>query len=1550
MEGDRACLDALDYLVQSEKKPVSEWLPGGSASFYIPARSIGALLKDQHRGLTLEKIFLCPCNRCSQDGGSVDERLTHYNRLREKELRDEYAAIYALLIYIRRQGLIRKFQKHGLKLQDTRYLTESDLHVLSRERIADFQLLQRKVVDTQYSFLVRTLKPFSEITAISPKEVLPIKEDLEPKGVGTFAEVRCFEFQDDEYRSREFGEHITKFARKIFKQGMKKSAAKEWNNLQMLSKMNSHPHIMVALGAYWHGRQFFILMEEAELSLQDYLNSEGVEFDSQELWKQMGGAADGLSTLHGLYADTRIAYHQDLKPANILIVRGRFKIADFGLLEFKPISTDDGTGATGIPNAHNTGFYAAPRQATYTRGSDIWSLGCIMSEIATCDIQGRDEVRKYHEARVENKPMTRDFPRFFFGDQVKGAVLGRHILLQSCVETQKLADRGVESMEFRRKFYTDDFFELLHAMFNVGGISNEHLTFNKATGPDAAQVCKTIERLHHDAGSEFDMDNVIDTLTLEQRLLDDEALDRALTTHLSEFERVLNKRDPGRLLETSADDFKQFLVNLQEKQHAERRQQGLKRLSIFLERIEQYEELVERLPIAARIGGSLRGPLKFLLASTDSHQDAFSNIVDLYDQIGMMQPTISMYKELAIGDSDLIPVISSMYAHILEVNRLLLVYFQQRLWSELFATSWKRHKARMQGVLTSMKSLYDLIRGKAEIVQFNSFLAGHSLDGEQMSTLEDENLSRGQAVHAWLEPCEMENQQYHLDKIREENPETCCWLWEKESFTEWFDPQYSAATSSTLLWINGKPGAGKTVIASAVVDKARKLVPTPTVLYFYFKHGVKDQDDFVSMARTLLMQLLEQNPLYLDFLYSKCCNSAGALLTSRSRIEELLAFLLRNCDSAYIVLDGLDECSSRKERGEIVKWFRAIIERPDPDPCDHLHCLFVSRHDSARKDYQDIPSMTLDTFNNRKDIESFCVTQSKNLENELGIPAETARKIAFSVSRSAEGIFLFAELAWVNLRSQATLAGLEKEMKSLPTDPENLDDMYARIMKTILDKPVASRFEPLEILSWLVCAKRPLKMHEVQMMKSINVNERAVEFEYRHFRVHIKQLCESLVDVREDGTLELIHTTARSYLARSNHLDIVDTELNLAALCIDYLNLPYFTGSPLETDVLAGAYGFMEYALVHWLRHLEAGMTSYQVENRERHLDLAESFGILVELHWNHPQNLSRTIPRRIYDVLAQFIEHPKHQQMLQAAAWMDSELKHYGDARPEQPALDFLNILPPVRGLIEDIGVRSQNNESVQAMKIKYGARLFKCPRLSCNYFTEGFHTANERDDHIERHDRPARCDDEHCSGSKIGYATRAQLERHKNESHPEVIGLRHIFPTEEEIEQSLQDEFSESEHETEVELQSDHDEHEDPQQENSSPPAAVSMEPSPAKIRIGPPENPKRQKTRHEYHCTHCDRKFSKKYNWTSHLTSHGLGNKVFECSGCEKTFPRSSDLKRHKKLHDPTNAVICGGILPSGRRWGCGETFARADTLNNHHKSQKGGQCIAERDSLD
>lgn len=75
--------------------------------------------------------------------------------------------------------------------------------------------------------------------------------------------------------------------------------------------------------------------------------------------------------------------------------------------------------------------------------------------------------------------------------------------------------------------------------------------------------------------------------------------------------------------------------------------------------------------------------------------------------------------------------------------------------------------------------------------------------------------------------------------------------------------------------------------------------------------------------------------------------------------------------------------------------------------------------------------------------------------------------------------------------------------------------------------PRAAMEDTMKLLGWLVCAKRSLKWHEIQGLKSINLDRQLVEFERQGFVVGSKDLCGSLVETRSDGTLEFVHLTAK---------------------------------------------------------------------------------------------------------------------------------------------------------------------------------------------------------------------------------------------------------------------------------------------------------------------------------------------------------------------------------------------------------------------------------------
>lgn len=225
----------------------------------------------------------------------------------------------------------------------------------------------------------------------------------------------------------------------------------------------------------------------------------------------------------------------------------------------------------------------------------------------------------------------------------------------------------------------------------------------------------------------------------------------------------------------------------------------------------------------------------------------------------------------------------------------------------------------------------------------------------------------------------------------------------------------------------------------------------PTVLYFYCKHGCPEQDNFPAVARTLLAQILKHDPDLVPYFYQNCCESGETVLESRATIEKLLKTGLDSCKSAYIIIDGLDECG-RENRKEIAQYFRnAVADLPTSEP-DRLRCLFVSQDDAYSKhDFSGIPSIKIKVEDNKKDIESYCLAESEKLTSDsrysYHLARERASEIAKIVANSSSGnnpslpvdivdlltfaigMFLLAKLIWMEIFGQTSIAGLEEELE-----------------------------------------------------------------------------------------------------------------------------------------------------------------------------------------------------------------------------------------------------------------------------------------------------------------------------------------------------------------------------------------------------------------------------------------------------------------------------------------------------------------------------------------
>ena len=101
-------------------------------------------------------------------------------------------------------------------------------------------------------------------------------------------------------------------------------------------------------------------------------------------------------------------------------------------------------------------------------------------------------------------------------------------------------------------------------------------------------------------------------------------------------------------------------------------------------------------------------------------------------------------------------------------------------------------------------------------------------------------------------------------------------------------------------------------------------------------------------------------------------------------------------------------------------------------------------------------------------------------------------------------------------------------------------------------------------------------------------------------------------------------------------------------------------------------------------------------------------------------------------------------------------------------------------RLIYEDIVTnKDPHNEAFRELLLLNASGWFKCHKRHCDFFFDGFANKEDRDKHIDQHERPFRCSFEECPHAKLGYGTEKELKRHEKKSHPSGQDSEWAFPT---------------------------------------------------------------------------------------------------------------------------------------------------------------------------
>lgn len=444
----------------------------------------------------------------------------------------------------------------------------------------------------------------------------------------------------------------------------------------------------------------------------------------------------------------------------------------------------------------------------------------------------------------------------------------------------------------------------------------------------------------------------------------------------------------------------------------------------------------------------------------------------------------------------------------------------------------------------------------------------------------------------------------------------CSWILEDPTYLAWLNSH----ASRQILWIHGDPGKGKTMIALALIKKLSIMTreagsSKPLLAYFLYNNLDNRRNNVLAMAKSLLYQILRQQPYLLSHLRKDFSIQKGRLFSSLFGVWNLLENILSKISAKeiYLVIDALDECES----GGLEAWLPILtqentsreISSKDVPKSQHCRVKFVltSRSNSEMNVYvtaRRLPPNWLEinleqrSSSIARGVEKFVSSKVAELANWKRYSEELKVQVEETLRQKAEGTFLWVALACQQLKKPHVKSF--NTLKFLDSLPSGLPEIYRRILQEVLSNPDKEMVAYVkEMLRSVTVALRPLTLDELAIAAEIPL---AIQDDPEILTEFARQ-CGSLITIRA-SKIYLVHQSAKDFLVSAGENGSICSEglqeehSNMTMRCLRYICTPAIMSilqqmsqqlsidqeeDPIEDVVRSVAY--LEYPVIHWITH-----------------------------------------------------------------------------------------------------------------------------------------------------------------------------------------------------------------------------------------------------------------------------------------------------------------------------------------------------------------------------
>ena len=478
----------------------------------------------------------------------------------------------------------------------------------------------------------------------------------------------------------------------------------------------------------------------------------------------------------------------------------------------------------------------------------------------------------------------------------------------------------------------------------------------------------------------------------------------------------------------------------------------------------------------------------------------------------------------------------------------------------------------------------------------------HKLDGpisridNQLAVMEDhQGKSERYKILRWVssQPYLEHHEQVSKDAL----PGTGQWLLNHSTYHDWCE-----SSSSSLLWLHGKVGSGKSILVSTVIEDAMRRSRAgqcPPPVYFYCSRNAAEPErsDPAAILSCIARQLSSAEPGHpiLSPIVEKYETKGQGFNSNGLQLHESREMIIRLSEYypvTTIIIDALDECNPER-RADLLETLEGLLQESSLG----LLKVFVSSRDDQDIVWklQGYPNLDLVSDQNSLDIANF-VSQETNRLIRVGQLLRNSRSkdalrdmIVHEVTRGADGMFRWASLQLEVLSKMKTDADILARLGRLPP---KLEQLYTEIYEgSLLSYPgEIGQMIFTSVMKWLLCAQRQLASSDFCTAIAVYVDIPRDTLT----KEHILDLCVNLV-VYDSGldVFRFAHLSVREffecrteYLASSCHLLAAETCLiQLIGSSKHPRAYPDVELQGQIAPVKESLDGFHQYASSCWTRH-----------------------------------------------------------------------------------------------------------------------------------------------------------------------------------------------------------------------------------------------------------------------------------------------------------------------------------------------------------------------------